>query len=143
MINQQKIMYLTTYACAIGLLLGILMAFITKSYLNRSKRRQRYIELIWGTENQWHSGEKFDFFMANYVISSSPFTAWWMKSGFFTKKLKSKGSYLFPMLHREYNYLKLLDEFPFFVRWEFTKAILLLISVTLMVVIAGDDKGWW
>ena len=51
-----------------GILLGVLMMFATRAYLNRSSRRNRIIELIWGTNNEWHNGKPFDFVVANFII---------------------------------------------------------------------------
>ena len=141
--TEQKLIAIIAIAGGAGLLLGILMMFITKSYLNRLKRRKRYIELIWGTNNEWYNGEKFDFFMANYLVASSTFTAWWMRNGLLTAKLMRKGSYIFPMLHKDDNYIKLLHEFPFFVRWEFTKVIIIILSFAIIAVGMAREDGWW
>ena len=79
--SREVVSIALAFAGGIPLMLGVLMMFVTKSYLNNSKKKFRLIELIWGLDNEWHKGKKFDFVMAKYVISSSVFTAWSMKSG--------------------------------------------------------------
>ena len=141
--TEQKLIATIAIAGGAGLLLGILMMFITKSYLNRFKRRKRYIELIWGVDNEWYNGKNFDFFMANYLVASSTFTAWWMSNGLLTGKLMRKGSYIFPTLHKDNNYIKLLQEFPFFVKWEFVKVIIIILSFAITAAGMTREDGWW
>ena len=127
----------------VGLLLGVLMMFGTKYYLNHGKQRRRYIQLIWGVDNEWFEGRPFDFVMSNYVIPSSAITACLMNFGLASKRLKEKGSYAFPYLHRNDNYKILLREFPYFVLWEVSKAFILVLSLGLAGFGMGLDKGWW
>lgn len=117
--------------------------FVTKYYLNNSKKRFRLIELIWGFDNEWHKGKRFDFVMANYVIPSCVFTAWLMNSGVASKELMTRGSFGFPMLHRGSNYEKLLNELRFFVRWELAKATLIFIGFLFGTIVVGINKNWW
>lgn len=122
---------------------GIFMMFITKSYVNRSKRRKRLIELIFGVNNKWYRGEAFDLVMANLFVSGATFTAWRMKLGFISKKQKILGAYAYPALHKDFNYIKLLDEFKFFVRLEAVKATLVFISLLVGTIVYGFAEGWW
>ena len=107
---------------------ALLMMLGTKIYLNRTRHRQRLIELVWGKDNNWYRGQKFGFVMANFVFSGSTFAAWRIKVGLSTKAQKKSGSYAYPNLHNN-NHKKLLLEFPFFVGWEFTKAGLIIYSL--------------
>lgn len=126
-----------------GLLIGIIMSIITKMYLNRLKTRRRFIELIWGVDNDWHKGKSFDFIMANVFAAGATFTAWRMQVGLQTKKQGEIGAYAYPELHRNNNYKKLLQEFPFLVRWEFTRNSLFLASTLGMLVSFGINNNWW
>ena len=126
-----------------GFILGISMMFVTKHYLNHSSRRRRYIELIWGPDNEWHNGKRFDFVIANFIIPGSTFTAWRMKIGLMTRHQKAMGAHAYPALHMNSNYIKLLEEFRFFVRWECSKGLILVLSLGLVVAGMGLDKGWW
>lgn len=126
-----------------GILLGVLMMFATRAYLNRSSRRNRIIELIWGTNNEWHNGKPFDFVVANFIIPSSTFTAWRMKNGLTTQRQRSAGSSAFPALHQNKNYTALLNEFSAFAAWEAAKAIILFASFSALILGMGLDKGWW
>lgn len=126
-----------------GMLLGVLMMLATRAYLNRSSRRSRIIELIWGTNNEWHNGKPFDFVVANFIIPSSTFTAWRMKYGYTTQRQRSAGSFAFPALHQNQNYTALLNEFSAFAAWEAAKAIILFASFALLILGMGLDKGWW
>ena len=119
------------------------MMFGTKYYLNNSKRRKRFIELIWGINNEWYRGKKFDIVMANIFVANAPLIAWRMKIGWITKKQMESGAYIYPALHRNLNYLLLLEEFKFFVRWEAIKAMLLLVGILSMTIIYGLAEGWW
>ena len=112
-----------------SLILTPLMMLGTQIYLNRTTHRQRLIELVWGKDNNWYRGQKFDFVMANFVFSGSTFAAWRIKVGLLTKAQKKSGSYVYPDLHNNNNHKKLLLEFPFFVGWEFTKAGLIIYSL--------------
>jgi hypothetical protein len=112
-----------------SLILTPLMMLGTQIYLNRTTHRQRLIELVWGKDNNWYRGQNFDFVMANFVFSGSTFAAWRLKAGLLTKSQRKSGSYAYPNLHNNNNYNKLLSEFPFFVRWEFTKAGLIIYSL--------------
>ncbi len=76
-----------------------LMMLGTQIYLNRTVHRQRLIELVWGKDNNWYRGKKFDFVMANFVFSGSTFAAWRIKVGLLTKAQKKSGSYAYPNLH--------------------------------------------
>lgn len=125
------------------LLLGIVMSFFTKIYLNRFRGRQRFIELIWGVENNWYKGKKFDFVTANIFVGGATFTAWRMKVGLQTKKQAATGAFAYPELHRNYNYKKLLEEFSLFVWWEFVRNFLLLSGVFGMLVLFGMSEEWW
>lgn len=130
-------------AAGAGLILGLMMCIGTKVYLNRSKRRQRYIELIWGTDNEWYRGKKFDIFMANLFVANAPLIAWRMKIGWVSKRQMELGAYAYPALHRNLNYIKLLEEFKFFVRWEVVKTALLLVGLLSMGVGYGFAHDWW
>lgn len=111
------------------------MCFITKQYLNTTPKRKILIELIFGKDNEWYRLEKkFDFVMANAVLPGSTVAAWRMKKGIGTKRQRAHGAYAFPNLHVNHNYLRLLDEFPFFVRWEFAKAALAAVSFIALAV---------
>jgi hypothetical protein len=124
-------------------IISIAMMFGTKYYLNNSKRRKRFIELIWGTDNEWYNGKKFDVVMANIFVANAPLIAWRMKIGWITKKQMQLGAYAYPALHKNLNYLLLLEEFKFFVRWEAIKAMLLLVGILSMTIIYGLAEGWW
>ncbi|MBP7484422.1 MAG: hypothetical protein KA781_03865 [Aquabacterium sp.] len=126
-----------------GMLLGLLMMFATRAYLNRSSRRSRIIELIRGPHNEWHNGKPFDFVVANFIIPSSTFTAWRMKNGFITQRQRRAGSFAFPALHQNKNYTALLNEFSAFAAWEAAKAIILFASISALILGMGLDKGWW
>lgn len=125
------------------LFVGIGMTFGTKLYLNRSKRRDRYIELVFGTDNDWYKGRRFDFLMAHLLGAPAILTAWRMRVGFVTEKQKSMGAYAYPMLHRNFNYLKLLNEFRLFALWEALKIVFLIAGVLGMLVVYGFSDGWW
>lgn len=127
----------------LGLFVGICMSILTKIYLNRFQGRKRYIELIWGVENDWYKGKNFDFIMANVFVSGATFTAWRMKVGLQTKKQSEVGAYAYPELHKNYNYKKLLEEFSTFVLWEFLRNVLLLTAFFAMFVSFGMGKEWW
>ena len=125
------------------LIVGIAMMFGTKHYLNSSARRKRFIELIWGVDNEWYRGKKFDIVMANMFVATAPLIAWRMKIGWVSKRQMELGAYAYPALHRNFNYIKLLDEFKFFVRWEALKATLILVGVLSMIIVYGFIEGWW
>lgn len=127
----------------IGLLVGITMSVLAKVYLNRFAGRQRLIELIWGQNNELHQGKKFDFVMASIFVGGATFAAWRMKVGLQTKKQKKLGAYAYPELHKNGNYLKLLQEFSSFVWWEFARNSILLLAFFLLLIGMGLDKGWW
>lgn len=141
--SRESVSITLAFGGGIPLLLGVLMMFVTKYYLNNSKKRFRLIELIWGFDNEWHKGKRFDFVMANHVIPSCVFTAWLMNSGVASKELMTRGSFEFPMLHRDSNYEKLLNELRFFVRWELAKATLIFIGFLFGTIVVGMDKNWW
>ena len=126
-----------------GAILGVMMMFITKFYLNRSTRRGRLIELIFGRNNTWYHGKEFDFVTANYVIPGSLFSAWRLKTGMITSRQKENGIYAYPSLHKNGNYLILIKEFRFFTIWEIAKAIIIISSLSLATIGMGLDKGWW
>lgn len=126
-----------------GMVLGLLMMLATRTYLNRSSRRNRIIELIWGTHNEWHKGKPFDFVVANVIIPSSTFAAWRMKHGLTTPRQKAAGSFAFPALHQNKNYMALLNEFSAFAAWEAAKAIILFASFAFLILGMGLDKEWW
>jgi hypothetical protein len=112
-----------------SLIFTLLMMLGTQIYLNRTVHRQRLIELVWGKDNNWYRGQNFDFVMANFVFSGSTFAAWRLKVGLLTEAQRKSGSYAYPNLHNNNNYKKLLSEFPLFVRWELTKAWLIIYSL--------------
>jgi hypothetical protein len=66
-----------------------------------------------------------------------------MKLGFISKKQKILGAYAYPALHKDFNYIKLLDEFKFFVRLEAVKATLVFISLLVGTIVYGFAEGWW
>jgi hypothetical protein len=140
MTDLKNVIVITAFC---SLMLGFFTMFITKAYLNKSKRRQRLIELIWGVDNEYFRGKKFDFVMANYVIAGCIFTAWRMKKGYVTKTQKAIGSYGYPMLHTNQNYNKLLIEFSFFAYWETLKIMFTLIFFLSGGFVYGVDNGWW
>lgn len=128
---------LLTTAASIGLLTSFIMIFVTKAYLNNSPRRKRLIYLLWGEDNEWHRGKPFDLVTANAVVAGSGIAAWRMKHRLVTRKERALGFYVFPNLHQENNYIKLLDEFKFFTRWETVKAIITIFSfIAIGVLIA-------
>lgn len=140
--SEDALGWASLFAIALALI-GIFMMFVTKCYVNRSKRRRRLIELIFGVSNGWYQGESFDLVMANLFVSGATFTAWRMKLGFVTKKQKEMGAYAYPALHKDFNYIKLLDEFKFFVGWEAVKAALIVISLLIGTIVYGFSEGWW
>jgi hypothetical protein len=122
------------FITVVSLPLGVMMMFVTTIYINRSKKRRRLIELGFGRNNEWYRGKKMDFFMANFVYSGITFTAWRMKVGLVSKKQKELGAYAFPELHKHNNYNKLLQEFPFFVKWEMTKMAIIFLGLICMAL---------
>lgn len=141
--KQEYLQLIIASVAGVSLIFGIAMTFGTRVYLNRSRRRWRYIELIWGVDNEWYRGKKFDFLMAGIFVAGATFTAWRMKAGLQTKKQKQLGAYAYPELHKNGNYLKLLQEFSNFVLWEFARNAMLLLAMFLMLIGVGLDKGWW
>jgi hypothetical protein len=140
MTNLTNIILIT---CSCTTLLGFFMMFGTKSYLNRSKRRQRLIELTLGIDNEYYRGKKFDFVMANYVMSTAIPGAWRMKNVGMSNKLSDKGSIMFPALHLNGNYTKLLTEFIVFARWETIKIIFFITALFSGSWYYGIAEGWW
>lgn len=128
--TPQNCVDIITFASIIGgvcLVLSLIMMIITWQYVNRSKKRRRLIELIWGRSNDWYEGKPFDFFMANYVISGCIFVAWRFKHNIVTKNQRHRGAVAYPNLHFDGNYLKLLNEFKFLTHWETVKIFMIFL----------------
>jgi hypothetical protein len=123
--------------------LAIIMMFATQVYINRSSRRERLLELGYGNPNPWSNGKKVDFFTANYMISHMVFAAWMMRKGWVHKRTMKNGAIMVSHIHLNKNYEKLFDEFPFFVKLEFTKMALLLIGLSAMFIGYGTAHDWW
>ena len=45
------------------------MMVVTWLYVNKTPRKQRLIELGYGTNNDWYRGKRIDFVDANYIVS--------------------------------------------------------------------------
>ena len=52
-----------------GGLIPLLMMVVTWLYVNKTPRKQRLIELGYGTNNDWYRGKKIDFVDANYIVA--------------------------------------------------------------------------
>lgn len=128
--SNEAIKTIYLFAGAGGIIVALLMMIGTTLYLNRSKRRARLFELGYSKQSKWYQGEKVDFFTANYAISHMVLIAWMMKRkmGWHMKKIMRTGVAMAPNLHIDKNYEKFLEEFPFFVRWEAIKMILILLG---------------
>ena len=119
------------------------MMVVTWLYVNKTSRKQRLIELGYGTNNDWHRGKRIDFVDANYIVSLVTVVSYGMS---FRKNKLKKNVVLFslaPNLHLHDNYDKLLDEFKFFSRWELTKYLFLFFGATSLFIGMGIDKGWF
>ena len=126
-----------------GGLIPLLMMVVTWLYVNKTPRKQRLIELGYGTNNDWYRGKKIDIVDANYIISLSAVVSYGMR---FRKNILKKPVVLFslaPNLHLHNNYDKLIDEFGFFVRWETVKYLLIAFGMTVLYIGMGIDKGWF
>ena len=125
------------------MLIPLPMMVVTWLYVNKTPRKQRLIELGYGTNNDWYRGKKIDIVDANYIISLSAVVSYGMR---FRKNTLKKPVVLFslaPNLHLHNNYDKLIDEFGFFVRWETVKYLLIAFGMTVLYIGMGIDKGWF
>ena len=127
-------------------IIPIPMMIVTWLYVNKTPRKQRLIELGYGTDNAWYRGKWIGFVDANYVISlmvSGAFVASHLY--FLIKRRRKQGKKteaqfdLFPNLNKDENYLKLRKEFPFFYYWESLKYLFIAFGMTVL----GIDKGWF
>jgi hypothetical protein len=141
---------LVATAMLFGGFIPILMMIVTWLYVNKTPRKQRLIELGYGTDNKWYRGKKIDFVDANYVISLMVAGAFVASHLYFLiKRRREQGKKteaqfdLFPNLHRDENYLKLRQEFPFFYYWVLTMAVFVLFGMTVLGIGMGIDKGWF
>lgn len=130
-------------AGGLGIVLGFLMSFVTMWYLNHSKRRGRLFELGYSKESDWYKGAKVDFYMANLFVANMGTLAYLMKRGWAHKRSMAGGIAAVPNLHINKNYEKFLAEFPFFVRWEATKFVLLMIGFISGTASYGMNRSWW
>lgn len=124
-------------------IIPIPMFIVTWLYVNKTPRKQRLIELGYGTNNDWYRGKRIDFVDANYVISLMAGVSYGMR---FRKNKLKKPTVMFslaPNLHLNENYNKLINEFGFFVKWESVKYILIIFGMTVLFIGMGIDKGWF
>ena len=139
--HQYPILFWLALFCF--MLIPLPMMVVTWLYVNKTPRKQRLIELGYGTNNDWYRGKKIDIVDANYIISLSAVVSYGMR---FRKNTLKKPVVLFslaPNLHLHNNYDKLIDEFSFFVRWETVKYLLIAFGATTLFIGMGIDKGWF
>ena len=119
------------------------MMVVTWLYVNKTPRKQRLIELGYGTNNDWYRGKKIDFVDANYIVALVPAAAFGMIFRKKIFKMKLKKLLLVPNLHNDENYLKVKREFPFFYYWILTMFVLVVSGMTVLSIGMGIDKGWF
>ena len=73
-------------------IIPIPMFIATWLYVNKTSRKQRLIELGYGTNNDWHRGKRIDFVDANYIVSLVTVVSYGMS--FRKNKLKKKRSFV-------------------------------------------------
>ena len=126
------------------------MMAVTWLYVNKTPRKQRLIELGYGTNNDWYRGKRIGFVDANYVLSMIVVGAFvGSKLHFLIVRRKKQGKKtegqfdLTPNLHQDENYLKVKREFPFFYYWILTMFVLVMFGATSLFIGMGIDKGWF
>ena len=135
--------YLDFIAFLCFMIIPIPMMIVTWLYVNKTPRKQRLIELGYGTDNEWYRGKKIDFVDANYVISLMSGAAIGMIFRKNILHMKLKKLLLVPNLHNTENYLKLRNEFPFFYYWELFKYLFIAFGMTFLFIDDGISKGWF
>ena len=125
------------------MLIPLPMMVVTWLYVNKTPRKQRLIELGYGTNNDWYRGKKIDFVDANYIVALVPAAAFGMIFRKKIFKMKLKKLLLVPNLHNDENYLKVKREFPFFYYWILTMFVLVVSGMTVLSIGMGIDKGWF
>ena len=119
----------------------LLMFIGTWLYVNKTPRKQRLIELGYGTNNDWYRGKWIDFVDANYIISLMPGVAYAMR---FRKGILGKDIPDMTLTNKqEYdnNYNKLIYELKFFIRWELIKYFLIFFGITILLIGISLNKG--
>ena len=132
------------------MLIPLPMMVVTWLYVNKTPRKQRLIELGYGTNNDWYRGKKIDFVDANYLLPMIVFGAFVAGNLYFViQRRKKQGKKteaqfdLIPNLHNDENYLKVKREFPFFYYWILTMFVLVAFGMTVLSIDMGIDKGWF
>ena len=125
------------------LVIPVPMMIVTWLYVNKTPRKQRLIELGYGTDNAWYRGKWIGFVDANYLFAMLPTVAYAMRfrKDFLGKKIPEMT--LTPNLEFNDNYNKLLNEFKFFVRWVITMVLFIAFGMTVLGIGMGIDKGWF
>lgn len=141
--SRELIFDLSMLIAVVGIFFGVLMMIGTAIYLNRSTKRFRIFELGYSKDSDWYRKGKVDFFTANYVINHTAIAGLKLRSAKENSKLKLFGSPLAPNLHIDGNYDKLFEEFPFFVKWELFKLLIIIFSLLFAIFGIGLNKGWW
>ena len=128
------------------MLIPLPMMVVTWLYVNKTPRKQRLIELGYGTNNDWYRGKKIDFVDANWVLPMIVVGSFVLSHlTFFIKRHKKplQPFDLTPNLHKDENYLKLPLEFPFYYYWVLSMLFMMLFGMTVLFICMGIDKGWF
>ena len=121
------------------------MFIVTWIYVNKTPRKQRLIELGYGTNNDWHRGKRIDFVEANWILPMMVIGAFVLRHlTYFIKRNKKplQPFDLTPNLHNNTNYLKLPKEFPFFYYWVLTTFSSIAIGILCATFAGGIKNGW-
>lgn len=127
-------------ASIVGVLISIIMMIGSTVYLNKSAHRFRFFELGYSKNSDWYKSGKVDFFTTNIIMSNAIIAAIVLKKSNPSSKLRKNGAAIAPVIHVDENYVKLLDEFPWLVRWELVKFIIGVPSLLAGMVVASFLK---
>lgn len=141
--SRDLIFDLSMMLALVMMLIVVVMMIGTTIYLNRSSNRFRIFELGYSRHSDWHKSGKVDFFTANYVMSHMVLASLKMRGGWGSLKARTHGSSLVPYLHLDKGYMKLLEEFPFFVWWEMVKLGFGLGCIFFGLIGYGMKSEWW
>ena len=138
--------YLDFIAFLCFMIIPIPMMIVTWLYVNKTPRKQRLIELGYGTNNDWYRGKRIDFVDANWVLPMMVSVAFvWKKLSFLLKRHKKplQPFDLTPNLHKDIYYLKLPIEFPFFYYWVLTCFSFMIFGMLILTIDTAINKGWF
>ena len=127
-------------------IIPIPMFIATWLYVNKTHRKQRLIELGYGTNNEWYRGKRIDFVEANWILPMMVVGSFVLRHlTYFIKRNKKplQPFDLTPNLHNNENYLKLPKEFPFFYYWVLWTYFIMTFGMTVLFIGMGIDKGWF